>query len=459
MDSFQEYFSIELSPDHLSASISCHKDYSGEQLDAEHLVKFLYEQQIRHGLISEAVERVAGGLEREAFPIVIAEATMPEDGTDALVTYEFADSNERIAASEEYDFREIMRIPAVEKGDRLATVTKETAGRDGINVVGDSIPAYQGKPLSILPGKNTVFQESDSSFYAQTEGQATVHDGKIHVHAVYEIYESVSMKTGNISFAGSLVIHGDVPSGYRVRAKGDIKIFGIAEAADITAGGSIFIEEGLAGMKKGIIRAGKDVHIGYINQGTVLAAHNIIAEQSILHSRCIAGDRIISRKGHIIGGQLAAGLAVEAQEVGNRLNTKTEISFGMNEAYETEMAQLQKKKQAHLESRDRFLDLGRQIENRDYENNTKLRIALLRQRHKTKELEEEIRQIDLELAQLDAFAGREQGALLKVDGTLYPNVTVNFGKYRNRVDKDHVKVKMELDHNEIYLRPLYEQNK
>src|SRR5699024_7083456 len=110
----------------------------------------------------------------------------------------------------------------------------------------------------------------------------------IEVHEVYQVDETLSMKTGNLDFVGSIVIRSDVPTGYIVRAGGDIKVFGIVEAAEVHAGGSLFISEGLAGLQKGTITAGGDIHIGYINQGKAEAGDSIYVENSILHSECIA---------------------------------------------------------------------------------------------------------------------------------------------------------------------------
>src|SRR5699024_12728695 len=94
------------------------------------------------------------------------------------------------------------------------------------------------------------------------DGQIQLMNDRIQVQVVYEINESISMKTGNINFIGSIIIHGDVPSGYQIKAGGDVKIFGLVEAANITAGGSIFISEGFSGMKTGVLKVGYDNMLG-----------------------------------------------------------------------------------------------------------------------------------------------------------------------------------------------------
>ncbi len=90
------------------------------------------------------------------------------------------------------------------------------------------------------------------------------------------------------------------------------------------------VSEGIAGLKIGRIEAGEDVHIGYVNQGIIKAGNNIYVENSIMHSECTAINDIILRRGNIVGGIISAGGAIIANNVGNRMNTKTNLSFGMD---------------------------------------------------------------------------------------------------------------------------------
>src|SRR5699024_8636400 len=116
----------------------------------------------------------------------------------------------------------IMRIPSVKKGEKLATVVSPTAGIDGMNVYGQTVPAQQGRPSEMVAGKNVVYHNDHQAFYAIIEGQISINGHSIDVQPVYEVKESLSMKTGNLDFVGSIIIHGDVPTGYTVKAEGDV---------------------------------------------------------------------------------------------------------------------------------------------------------------------------------------------------------------------------------------------
>jgi len=454
MESIQGKFFIEILQDHMSAMLHCTSDYDGSPVDETALKKFLLVEGIRAGIIKEAVENTASGMEGDQFPILIAKGSNPKHGQDGEIKCFFETSNERIQNSEEYDFREVMKIPSVKKDEKLAIIIPPEPGVNGENIFGEQIFAQPGKPCFIKAGKNVSFNKEDHAFYAKDTGQASIHNNEIHVYSVYTIHESVSMKTGNIQFAGSIVIHGDVPSGFKVKANGDVKIFGMVEAATITANGSVFIEEGFSGMKKGMVMAGKDVHMGYINQGTVLAGHDIIVVNSILHSYCTASGKITSKNGNIIGGSTSAGTFIESQEIGNKHNTLTNIHFGLDKEHEQRLEELCIKKSSVAEERQKIDSLGKQIEERDYQNNLRLRIALLRQRNKLSQLDDAIADIEIQIEQLENLLGREHDSKLTAREAIFSNSVISFGKYMQKVDKDYGPIQVVLEQNEIFFRPL-----
>src|SRR5699024_6803871 len=121
-----------------------------------------------------------------------------------------------------------------------------------------------------------------------------------------------------------------IPAGYTVKAAGDIKVFGMVEAASVIAGGSIYIAEGFAGYKTGLIEADVDVQVGYINQGTVKAKNNIAVDNSIRHATCTAGHDITCRHENIIGGMIKAGTSNQAKDLHNRMNTATDIAITLD---------------------------------------------------------------------------------------------------------------------------------
>src|SRR5699024_250819 len=229
---------------------------------------------LQYGIRYEAIEAIVQTFPHTPFPLIIAQGVDRLDGKPGEIIYQFdrtTDINRPNDNMEEFDFRNVMRIPTVKKGEKLATLTAATKGKDGRNIYGKKLRAKSGRPALLRPGKNVLFDEQTQSFHAEVEGQVSIINKRINVLDVYEVNESISMKIGNIDFPGTVIVRGDVPTGFTIKAAGDIKIFGLVEAATIIAEGSITVSEGIAGLQTGRIEAGENIQIGYVNQGIIRA--------------------------------------------------------------------------------------------------------------------------------------------------------------------------------------------
>src|SRR5690606_27653982 len=109
---------------------------------------------------------------------------------------------------------------------------------------------------------------------------------------VYEVSGDLDMKTGNIDFVGNVVIRGNVPNGFEIKAKGDIHVYGTVESAFLYSEGSIFVNAGIVGQGNGKIYAKNNLHTTFINQGNIEVENDVHVSQSILHSTVIAGGSI-----------------------------------------------------------------------------------------------------------------------------------------------------------------------
>ncbi|MGM8211728.1 DUF342 domain-containing protein [Virgibacillus sp. W0430] len=451
----KKYFKITVAQDKLTAEIHIFENYAeiDEHLNEKALRQFLQEENILYGIIEPAIQQVLSKPQSKEFPLKIAEGKSEVNGIDGKLEY-MVNFNSEIKKTPNWNFRDVMRIPSVNKGDKIATIVEPTMGRPGKDVYGNKRRARQGKPVLIKAGKNVTLNPDDHTFYANSEGQVSVTTRNIHVHSVYELKESLSMKVGNIDFVGSVIIHGDVPTGYSIKAKGDIKIFGMVEAASLMAEGSIFVSEGMAGLKTGSLQAGENVHIGYLNQGIVTAGDTIYVENSILHSECTAENNVFCQQGNIIGGSLSVGGTVEAKDVGNRMNTKTEVYFGINKLESEKEKSLLAKKLELEETLSKLKIIGSNLEKQQSKDNPKLRITLLRQRHSFNKITAQLDEINRELEQMDSQLGKGQDSKLIVKGVLYPSVIVAFGKYKRTIDKNHHYVQVKVVEKEISLAPI-----
>lgn len=445
-------FFISVSDDGMVATLHIDEELSDSielPINEEILRELLQKSGVTYGLKESAIQAVTTTQKADLYPIDIAIGKEKIDGTDAKVDYHVEFLREIITETEDYDFRNVMKIPSVEKDEKLATVIPATKGVNGKDVFGADIVAISGKESQIKAGKNVRFEEGDLSFYATYSGEAKLKNNRFEVQSIYEVNDSISLKTGNIDFVGSVIIHGDVPSGYTIKAKGDIKVNGLVEAADLRSGGSIYISEGFSGMKKGTIFAKENLYVGYVNQGTVDVGKSIIVENSILHSNCKATNKIACRNGNIIGGVIQAGDFIEAKDIGNRLNTKTKICFGLENDLQEELKKYKSEQTNLNEAKEKLVLLGKQIENRDTAANPKVRIALLRQRNRLELIHEELLYLEDKMRRIEKLDGLEQKGRLFVRQYLYPNTIIAFGKYEETIQSDYYAVEVRLTNHEI----------
>lgn len=454
MERLQSYFYIMISDDHLAANLYCSQEYHDEVTVSEgEVYQFLKKNKINYGIDKVIVQLLTTSPKATDFPFTIALGDGPQHGANGSVTYEMNFSNE-IVRTPDWNFRDVMTIPSVKIGQKIATIHLPSIGKPGKNIHGNDIPARQGKPAQLKIGRNVVFRKEDNSVYATAEGQISVAHHAIHVQSVYEINDNLSMKDGNLDFVGSIVIKGNVPTGYKVKAAGDIKIFGMVESAFIEAGGSIYISEGFAGLQKGLIKAKENIHIGYINQGNVFAGKDLYVENSILHSECTVGKRLFCQRGSIIGGTLSVGMTVEAKDIGNRLSSRTEIIFGINKLTENKKRELMIKKKETESTLEKLNLLGTKLKEEANQQSPKVRAMLLKQSHSHEKAKQQEKLIGEQLRDLDSDLGNVDLATLYVKGQIHPNVFLSFGKYKRKIDSVHRYVQMKLIKNEIVIQAI-----
>ncbi|GAB3794778.1 DUF342 domain-containing protein [Virgibacillus kimchii] len=457
MEKLGDFFHIAVSGDRMAAELQL-KDSDllpNFNIDEDAVRQLLHDYNIKYGFNEGNLRRFQTNPTPDIFPLVIAKGTPAIHGKDGKVNFVTNIHPTEIQRSPGCNFRDVMRIPSIKKGEKIANVINPTEGENGRDVHGHVIPARQGKPSKMKSGKNTVFSETSQSFYAAANGQLSVSGKNIHVQPVYEINETLSMKEGNLEFTGTIIIRGNVPSGYTVKAEGDIKVFGIVEAATLISGGSIFITEGLAGQKKGYIRAEESIRLGYINQGKVFAGNDLFVENSIIHSVCTVKNHVFCQKGNIIGGVLSVGKTLEAKDIGSRFGAKTEIVFGLDKVLQNQQEKWSKEKEQLQETIQKLTILGEKLKQQNSERDPKARIMLLRQKNSYAKAKKKLADIETVLEESVAQIGRESEAELIVNNYLFNQVTVAFGKYKRMIKSDYHYVKMYLRKNEIVIEPLF----
>lgn len=277
--------------------------------------------------------------------IVLAKGREPEPGVDARIEYYFNTETHRrpmVCEDGSVDYFTLTIINQCKKGDALARIIPEVPGIDGSDIFGKRIKAKEPRRVTLKFGQNIGLSEDKRTIYTLVDGHVTLLEDKVFVSDVYEV-KDVDVSTGNLDYQGSIQIDGNVTANFEVKAGGNVIIEGLVEGARIIAGGSITIGKGMNGAGGGMLKAGGDVLVKFLENARVVAG-GYVHSGAILHSRVSAGTEVIveGRRGLIVGGYVQAAKKIEAKSIGACMGATTILEVGVNPLIKTQFTRLQK---------------------------------------------------------------------------------------------------------------------
>lgn len=311
---------VSVSDDKKQAFIKLEKQEEGNTVfTREELLAALAENQIVHGIIESAVEKLA---QRPIYKIRIkvAEATDPIDGTDGVVKLlvkKDADYKPEYSEDETIDYKNLNYFQMVKKGQILCEITKETPGIDGKDLFGQVIPAHKGRKPQVPAGKNTSLTADESKLLADCDGIIKFIN-TINIDEMMHIRKNIDFSTGNINFPGDVTIDGDVSSGFSVKAGGNLIIKGVVEDAKIEAAGNVVIAKGIYGGSSGDVIVGQDLRCNYI-ENAVLHVDGDITVDYIIDGKitCNGNIYLSGSKELVVGGEIQLLGELVARDIGN----------------------------------------------------------------------------------------------------------------------------------------------
>lgn len=334
---------VTISQDKMKASIALSPPDGGRTVNVQDVMDELSKNGVCFGIKEDNLENIV------KYPVynetvIIAEGTQPVNGQNGKLQFFFDINKERkptILEDGRVDFRDLNLIESVEKGKVLCSLIPPLPGVPGKTVLGEDVPAIDGKPAKLPKGKNVEISEDEQSLIASISGQVNYIDGKINVFATYEVQANVDNSTGNINFIGNVIIRGNVLSGFVVEAGGSVEVLGVVEAASIIADGDIILRRGMQGTGKGLLVSGGDIIAKYIENSTIEAKGDIKAE-AIMHSNVKCGNKLelTGKKGLLVGGISRVGKEISAKVIGSYMATLTEVEVGLDPTLKTRYKQL-----------------------------------------------------------------------------------------------------------------------
>ena len=255
------------------------------------------------------------------------------------------------------DFVALRTTQNVDKDAVICRINPPTPGIAGRTVTDKELPTRDGIPAVAPMGRNTALNEDGSALVATRDGGLEFTGKAFQVNPLLEIEGNVDYSSGSVNFLGDVHVHGDVCSGFTVRAMGSVKIDGVVEGGTIEAGGDLVLSKGVQGNNQAVIRSHRDIYAKYLENCVVHAKENLHSECIISSDvYCDSGVYVQTGRGAIIGGRIWAGREVDANIVGSKTEVRTNVILGglPCETYEKEQLTLEiEELERRLEETDR----------------------------------------------------------------------------------------------------------
>lgn len=222
----------------------------------EEIVNALKEKGITYGLIEDNIKKTCS--EESVVNLPVAQGRDVVNDTDDVIQYNFQVNKSNVLeedSSGSIDYKSIGHVKPVVNGQVLCELISGSDGCDGVDVYGNILKKKTGKRLILSCGEHAAIEKN--KIIALSDGKAYLNKGKVSVVRVHEVPSDVDIKSGNISFIGDIIIHGEVKDNMKVSAGHSIEIRKNVLDAIISGEGNIKINENVIHSK--IIAGGNNV--------------------------------------------------------------------------------------------------------------------------------------------------------------------------------------------------------
>lgn len=430
MPPFKESYSLYVSSNKMEAAITFYApSLDGEEMTEVELMDELSARRIKYGI---CLDNVKGFFENRVYcqDIPIAQGDAYEPGRPASIEYMFPTQRKAKPSLREdgsVDFHKLNTIYPCKEGEVLAKLTPAVQGKRGRNIYGDALIPPVAKEEKLRFGKNIELSEDGLSISSTVNGHVTLINGEVFVSNLLQL-ENVDVSTGDIDFEGSILINGNVFSGYHVKAGGDIEIRGVVEGATVESGGNISIARGMNGMSKGKLSAKGHIVSKFLENAEV-SAGEYVSTEAILHSKVSAGTEIqvTGKKGFITGGKVMASNKIEVKTLGSSMGASTIVEVGINPELKKRQIELMQSAQEikkYLASIEPVLLAVLQKKQKDIAISDKQMQNVRQLAVSRNEKKEELSRIDKELDELDEILVEGKEPAVEVSGEVYPGTKI-----------------------------------
>ena len=436
----KDWVVLKIDEQHMWVTLAIKKPEGEEHpvFSAEFIENYLKENGISYGIDHSAIQALSSyvAYERE---VIVARGREAVDGKDGYFQYVISLEDVRdkpvINKDGSVDYYNSLKLAMLEADELFAVYMPPTEGEMGYTVFSEELPPIRGREQRPLQGRGFYISEDNREYRAKEAGRIFRKENKIIIESIYIVQGDLDIEKGNIKFNGDVEVKGDVRSGLKIEAGGDVFIHGHVGSCNIIAGGNITIKNGVQGRDKCIIMAKGDIACSFVERATVSAEGNVYAD-SLLDCHVAAKQTVsvCSKRGVIIGGDVYGMQGITAKECGNNKDVYTRLQIGVIPEYIRQLNEVNaklKKLYEDIELLDRNMKICDSIEGCKRTKETEaIRMKIMRAKvilsaeKKVLEDEKELRQLDIERSKTEA--------VVHIKGTVYTNtlVHIGMGKYR-----------------------------
>lgn len=264
--------------------------------------------------------------------ICVANGFPPKNGIDGRLE-NCTSKKEEIKNFDFDEFYKVNPVISVKDGDTIAIIHPPTKGESGINVFGKEIQPVPGKEYDIKLGKNTKYSEEDpTKILATLDGFVDLTESSIQITDTFTVRGDIDFKSGNIISKGSLKVTGNVNNEFKLNLSKNIEIGGYVGDAQLEAGGNIFIRGGFLGKGKGVLIAGSDIEVKFVENQKVFTRGSLTLIKEALNAKLYVKNKITTKGSNavIVGGHTIAGDSIQVYSIGNSSESETIVEVGFD---------------------------------------------------------------------------------------------------------------------------------
>ena len=444
-----ESATVVVSPDHLSAVITLFAPCEGrEQMSRDEIIGELVRGGVKYGLQEDALNALMED-RQYCTPIELAKATLPIEGKSAVITYHFntdLTAKPKMLEDGSVDFHTLDTICPVKAGDLLAELTPAVPGRPGIDVTGKPIRPLSVNNLVLRHANRIHLSEDGLKMYSDVSGHVSLVDGKVFVSDTYDVPADVDSSTGDITCEGNVEVKGNVRTGFKINAKGNVVVHGVVEGAEIYAGGQIILMRGIQGMARGKLIADGNIISKFIESAEVVSRYGYVQSEAIMHSQVSAKTDVIvgGKKGFITGGSTRCSQMIDAKTVGSNMGTTTLLEVGVDPTIAEEFRRLEKQAPELIAEKEGLTQnlavLAKKLKMTGQLPVDKL-LMLKQSQKRIAEIDEELEAIDNRLEELQDDMEMKTNGMIKVSQTAYSGckITIGGAVYHVKSERSHTR--------------------